>query len=202
MRNTCTSFITCGLLLFTAFAFAQENAESKNSIDEQFTDLLENSNNYKQYEVVKKTKLIELQKNTRAKISGLENRIVVSENNIKDQKKEIDRLNAELAETTGNLQDAAQAKNEISFFGLPTNKTTYRIITWGILLILLVALAIFIYKFKNSHIQTKEAKKNLQETEDEFEEYRKKALEKQQKLGRSLQDERNKLLRQREKGTP
>lgn len=202
MRNTCTSFITCGLLLFTAFAFAQENAESKNSIDEQFTDLLENSNNYKQYEVVKKTKLIELQKNTRAKISGLENRIVVSENNIKDQKKEIDRLNAELAETTGNLQDAAQAKNEISFFGLPTNKTTYRIITWGILLILLVALAIFIYKFKNSHIQTKEAKRNLQETEDEFEEYRKKALEKQQKLGRSLQDERNKLLRQREKGTP
>ena len=50
-------------------------------------------------------------------------------------------------------------------------------------------------QFKNSNSQTQVAKQNLKIAEDELEELRRKALEKEQKLGRMLQDERNKLTR-------
>lgn len=195
MKNNPTFFSTLVLLLCTTLVFAQENVKSDHSIDQQFNDLLENSNNYKQYKVVKRTALIELQNNTKAEIADLEKEIAASKKNIEAQKKEIAQINASLDKTTKNLEGATKAKDEIAFFGIPTNKATFRIIMWGMVLILIVALVLFISKFKNSHIVTKRAKKDLQETQEEFDEYRKSALEKQQKLGRMLQDERNKSVR-------
>lgn len=200
MKNTITSLLTFGLLLFTTVVFSQEKAETVNSIDQQFNELLESSNNFKKYKVVEETKLIELQRNTRAEIADLEKEIIASKNNIDSQEEKIAQLNATLTGTTKDLQEANKAKEEIAFLGIPTNKSTYRTIMWGILLVLTITLVIFVYKFRNSHAQTKEAKKNLQEIDDEFDEYRKTALEKQQKLGRMLQDERNKSVRHLENG--
>lgn len=200
MKNTITSLLTFGLLLFSTLVFSQEKVETVNSIDQQFNELLESSNNFKKYKVVEETKLIELQRNTRAEIADLEKEIIASKNNIDSQEEKIAQLNATLTGTTKDLQEANKAKEEIAFLGIPTDKSTYRTIMWGILLVLTITLVIFVYKFKNSHAQTKEAKKNLQEIDDEFEEYRKTALEKQQKLGRMLQDERNKSVRHLENG--
>lgn len=197
MKNTCTTLTSFVLLLFTTFVFAQEqeNVQVQNPIDQQFNQLLEISNNYQQYEVVDRQKLIELQNNTRTRISVLEKEIAASKKNIEAQKKEIAEIKTSLTETTKNLKKATTAQDEIAFLGIPTNKSTFRTIMWGVVLILIVGLVFFIYKFKNSNVLTKDAKKNLQETEDEFDEFRKSALEKQQKLGRMLQDERNKSVR-------
>lgn len=63
---------------------------------------------------------------------------------------------------------------------------------WSIIGGLFVLLLFFIYKFKNSNAVTKQAKKSLEETEEEFEEHRKIALEREQKVRRQLQDEINK----------
>ncbi|MAM18272.1 MAG: hypothetical protein CME35_04800, partial [Gramella sp.] len=57
---------------------------------------------------------------------------------------------------------------------------------------LLLLLIVLFIKFKSSHTATREARQKLQETEKEFDTYRSKALEKEQRLGRMLQDERNK----------
>jgi hypothetical protein len=56
-----------------------------------------------------------------------------------------------------------------------------------------LALFYFIFKFSKSNILTKEAQNNLLDIEQEFEEYRKKSIEREQKLRRQLQDEINKL---------
>ena len=58
-----------------------------------------------------------------------------------------------------------------------------------------VALIFFIFKFKGSNAHTQEARQKLADVESEYEEYRKKALEKEQKMGRLLQDERNKAVK-------
>ena len=76
---------------------------------------------------------------------------------------------------------------------MPLTKGTYMAMMWGIVAILILALVFFIYKFKNSNAVTKEAKKRLDDTEKEFDTYKKKALEKEQRLGRLLQDEKNKV---------
>jgi hypothetical protein len=48
-------------------------------------------------------------------------------------------------------------------------------------------------RFKSSNSTTKAAKQELKSIEEELEDLRHKSIEKVQKLGRELQDERNKL---------
>jgi hypothetical protein len=63
---------------------------------------------------------------------------------------------------------------------------------WSIIAALFALLLFFIYKFKNSNTLTRQAKFKLEEVESEFEEHRRIALEREQKVRRQLQDEINK----------
>ena len=80
----------------------------------------------------------------------------------------------------------------MALFGIQMSKGGYNALMWTIIAALLVLLMFFIYKFKNSNATTKQAKKTLLETEEEYEEYRRNALEREQKVRRQLQDELNK----------
>ena len=51
---------------------------------------------------------------------------------------------------------------------------------------------IFLFQLKGSKSIASDAKNALEKLEDDYEEYKRKALEKEQKLGRQLQDEINK----------
>lgn len=195
MKNRATFLFCLTAMLFSGILFAQDSTAVENSIDHQFDILMENSNNYKQYEVVPTAELVQLQKNTRAEISDLKNKIATNQTRIREQEKEISALKNSLSSSEENLERATQSKAQIAFLGIPMEKSLYRTITWGIIILLGIALFVFIYKFKNSHVQTREARRNLNDLEIEFDEYRKTALEKQQKLGRMLQDERNKSIK-------
>jgi len=185
--------LALSLIFTTHFLSAQEeNNEEDNTINSQFDEVIESSNNYQDYKVVKRYKLTQLQKNTVNRIESLKEEIVTSNKTIEEQKLKIENLKAELNNTQNNLNQVTEEKDQISFFGIATDKGTYQTIMWVIVFALVLILVFFIYKYKQSNILTKEAKKNLAENEAEFDEYRKKSLEKQQKLGRQLQDEKNK----------
>tara|TARA_B100001146_G_scaffold199923_1_gene190259 strand:+ start:553 stop:1149 length:597 start_codon:yes stop_codon:yes gene_type:complete len=185
--------LALSLIFTTNFLSAQEeNNEEDNTINSQFDEVIEGSNNYQDYKVVKRYKLTQLQKNTVNRIESLKEEIVTSNKTIEEQKLKIENLKAELNNTQNNLNQVTEEKDQISFFGIATDKGTYQTIMWVIVFALVLILVFFIYKYKQSNVLTKEAKKNLAENEAEFDEYRKKSLEKQQKLGRQLQDEKNK----------
>lgn len=186
------------LLVFSLFFSTQvifsqdENTTEDNSINNQFDEVIESSNNYQDYKVVKRYKLIQLQKNTVQKIDALKEEIVASNQTIEEQQTTIQNLKSELNNTQNTLDKVTEEKDQISFFGIATDKGTYQTIMWVIVFALILILLFFIYKYRQSNVLTKEAKKNLAENEAEFDDYRKRALEKQQKLGRQLQDEKNK----------
>lgn len=186
------------LLVFSLFFSTQvifsqdENSTEDNSINNQFDEVIESSNNYQDYKVVKRYKLIQLQKNTVQKIDALKEEIVASNKTIEEQQTTIQNLKSELNNTQNTLDKVTEEKDQISFFGIATDKGTYQTIMWVIVFALILILLFFIYKYRQSNVLTKEAKKNLAENEAEFDDYRKRALEKQQKLGRQLQDEKNK----------
>ena len=85
-----------------------------------------------------------------------------------------------------------EEKDSMSFLGLPVSKGTYNFVLWTIIGALFLTLGLFIYKFRNSNILTQEAKQNLSELEVEYEDHRRRALEREQKISRQLQDEINK----------
>ncbi|WBL21698.1 MULTISPECIES: hypothetical protein [unclassified Zunongwangia] len=183
------------LLIFSGFTFtgnAQDSISKTNPIQKEFQELIESSNNYQEYKVVNYDELTKLRDNTNAYIQELKDQITVDKNTANQQEEEINNLEAELKTTQQDLQEVREEKDNIVFLGLPLTKGTYMAMMWGIVGILILALLFFIYKFKNSNAVTKEARKRLDDTERDFDEYKKKALEKEQRLGRLLQDEKNK----------
>jgi signal transduction histidine kinase len=79
--------------------------------------------------------------------------------------------------------------------GIEVDKTFYNTLVCGIIAGLIVVLVILGIRYKSSHAVARDAEKQLKTTEDELEELRRKSIEEQQRLGRQLQDERNKLAR-------
>jgi len=182
------------IFLFLSYA-PQINAQDFNSSEtpilDGFTTLIEKSNDYQGYKVVDYNDLVSLKKNTIEFIAFLKNEITTQQNSIDQQKDEISELKASLETTKQNLVAVTAEKDAITFLGIPFSKGSYMALMWGIVAALIIALLFFIFRFKKGNIQTTEAKKNLLLTEKEFEDYRAKALEKEQRLGRLLQDERN-----------
>lgn len=194
-----TKFFKVVILIFlTTFTLqAQEEDEEKlslstGSIENQFEYIFQKSNNYQDYKVVKKNWLYILRNNTLDSVKRVENELLVSKNLSAEQEKKINELNAQLAESNNNLATVTKEKDSISFFGALINKPAYKGIMWGIVVVLVLILGLFVYKFKNANIITQDAKKSLAELELEYEEHRRKALEREQKARRQLQDEINK----------
>lgn len=111
---------------------------------------------------------------------------------VQTQEKEINSLKSDLKTTNDNLTIVTKEKDGIKFLGFPMTKIGYNTILWSIITGLLAFLLLFIYKFKASNTITKQANELLTDTEAEFENYKAKALEREQKVRRELQDELNK----------
>lgn len=183
------------LTLLTVLSFSlpslSQQATSSNPIDKKFTELIETSNTFKGYKVVDFDKITSLQKETFSYIEELKSEIAANQKAAQTQKENLAKIETQLSNVNAQLEEVRADKDAIEFLGMPFSKGSYKTIMWGLVAALVLALALFVYRFKKGHSTTLEAKKRMQETEKEFETYRAKALEKEQKLGRLLQDERN-----------
>ncbi|MGJ8666224.1 MAG: tRNA (guanine-N1)-methyltransferase [Patiriisocius sp.] len=176
---------------------SDETENQPNTIEKQFVEIFEGSNNYKgergqRYEVVKVDKLNRLKKSISDSISTLKNSNASKDVTIGQQESEIATLESTLKTTQNELSASQEKEDGIELFGILMSKSTYNTLMWSIIGILLIGLIIFIFRFKNSNTVTKESKEKLAETEAEFEDYRQKKLEELQQTRRKLQDEINK----------
>lgn len=186
----------------TLTCFAQTKSDegpslSTGTIDEQFDYVLRKSGNFKgtngqAYEAVKRSMFLTLKAHTVDSLKTLKTKLNSSNNTVETQQKEIGDLKTKLSSTQSTLDATNLEKDSMSFLGLQTSKTNYNVVMWTIIAALLALLILFIYKFKNSNSITRDAKKALEETEEEFDEHRRTALEREQKVRRQLQDEINK----------
>ena len=183
----------CGLFFLCAtLSYSQNNAQKENSIEAQFVEVIDKSNNYQKYKVIKRTKLAGLRQNILDSIKALEESIQQKDITIAAQNSDITSLEARLNTTQNNLNTSIEKEGIISLFGITTKKGTYNFLLFSTIIILILGLFLFIVKFKNSNIITKQTKLKLSEIEQEFDTYRQKKLEEQQLLRRKLQDEINK----------
>ena len=182
-------------LILLAVNTAQAQVSSETTIDEKFQELITNSNNFKGYKVVDTDQLTTLQQLTSNRIAELKEEIASSRQSFKAQEAKIADLQDELDALKNQLATVTAQKDEISVLGMSLSKASYNTTVWSLVGILILALGLFVVRFKRSHVHTTEARKNLAELEKEFDAYRAKSLEKEQRLGRLLQDEKNKQLK-------
>ncbi|MEN8884587.1 MAG: hypothetical protein ABF244_10225 [Flavobacteriaceae bacterium] len=180
------------LLLISTVAVSQETTKDTLTIEEQFDRIYRISSSYQEYKVIRKTTYQSLKTNALDSIKIIDKELQlknIHNNVLNDSLQEVKKV-LEILETDMKL--LITEKNSISFLGIQLNKSTYTIIVWSIILLLIIALLYFIYQYKNSYSVTSEAKSNLSEAEEELAIHKKKSLEREQKLRRQLQDEINK----------
>ncbi len=185
-------------LCFSLLASGQNVAKNANlklkegPIKEQFEFILKNSNKYKNYKVVKRDWIEKLQRNVADSINAIKKEYTTEVSKVATQQTEIEKLKTDLASVNQKIDDLNTEKDSISLLGIQFSKGTYQMLMWGIIAVLAVLWLFFTYRFKASNTITKEAKAKLAEIELEFEEHRKRALEREQQVRRKLQDEINK----------
>ncbi|MBC2840794.1 tRNA (guanine-N1)-methyltransferase [Robiginitalea sp. SC105] len=183
----------------SALQFAQDSDEPSlegGTIESQFEYIFDRSGNYnaegRRYEVVRAIELDKLRGNVLDSLRAARENASQLTATIAGQNATIENLNTKLEETSEQLASVTEEKDSMSFFGALVSKATYNIILWTIIIGLLLLLLMFIYRFRRSNVLTQEAKTKLADLENEYEDHRRRALEREQRISRQLQDEINK----------
>ena len=203
MKSLKLSILVLLLIFGSTFISAQEKKQqslNEGTIEDQFEFIIKKSSNWRDekgqsYEVIKRNLILNLKGNTLDSLKAFQAKLNDTKDAISKQQEEIDELKTNLSKTQDTLLTTNKKKDSITLFGLQMSKTSYSLIMWLFIIVLLALLILFIYKFNNSNSVTRIAKNNLADIEEEFEEHRRYALEREQKVRRQLQDELNKQKR-------
>ncbi|NNK87027.1 MAG: tRNA (guanine-N1)-methyltransferase [Flavobacteriaceae bacterium] len=170
----------------------QELSLNEGTIDNQFEFVIRRSNSWQDFKVIKKNWMYTLKAHTIDSLNALHEQLDSTRNVVSQQKSEIDELRNNLNNTQSTLDSTNLEKDSMALFGMQMSKGAYNTLLWSIVAGLFILLLVFIFKFRSSNAITRAAKRSLEETEQEFEEHRRVALEREQKVRRQLQDEINK----------
>lgn len=124
-----------------------------------------------------------LLKDARTRISTLEN--------------EVKQVNQAIETQKASVEGITYDSTHISVLGIPFTKGVFIVLAAVVVAGLVLFVSILLGRLKITHSTTKEKTLLFDSLTLEFEEYKKKSLEKQTKLSRELQNERNKLQEMR-----
>jgi len=162
------------------------------SVEDRFNFIIREANTFENSKIVKTWWLTHLKQHVLDTLKSLSGEIKDLHNSVGTKSSKYDSLNVELQNTHEKLTKAISEKDSIAFLGMPMNKHAYNSLLWTIISGLLILLVIFIFMFKRSNYLTVQTKKDLEDLKVEFEAFRKRALEREEKLVRKHHDEMQK----------
>lgn len=192
MRTPILIILLTALISSSSFSQSTQKFIDSGSVNKQFEYLIDNSNKYQEYKVVRLSWLNTLKSNVNDSLRATNSALNASQRRIEDQIGIIDSLNTALANSKSEITRLDNENESFSILGIQFKKSLFRVIFFSIIGGLVLLLVIFIAKYRASNSITQQTRNNLKEVEEEFENHRKIALEREQKVRRQLQDELNK----------
>ncbi len=164
----------------------------KGTIADQFKFVVIRSNSYGNKKIIREEWLKSLKDHVLDSLQTFKKALANERQQVITQKDEIEALQKKLESANAEIKTLNSEKSSVSFLGAQMNKTAYKGLVWTIIAGLLGGLLFFLYRFKQSNSITKETRKTVEELRGEFEAYKKRALEREQKVRRELQNVLNK----------
>lgn len=195
-------FLILALFLIQFYAHAQvaDTTNTDPSLRGQYQVLLSKSKTLNGYKLVNPNRLSSFWQSVRDSLNSTQQQLKEVRKKINLQEKEIDTLKKNISGTTSSLANSNARINEISFLGISFTKSNYNLMVWGLILGLALVLTFIILR-SAKHIHEARYRSTLyEEIAQEYQAYKVKANEKEKKLARELQDERNKLEEIRSRG--
>lgn len=195
------SIFTITLISLVSPLFAQpaiKAIEDKDlNLKERYEVMKSGSQTYEDYKVIKEFILDGFWKITIDSISKQHAMIKDANSEIAVLKNEILKIQNDLKAHQASVDEITFESNHISVLGIPFGKGTFIFLSAAVIAGLALALFVMLGRMKILNSGMKEKTLIAHTLTQEFEEYKRKALEKQTKLSRELQNERNKIGEQR-----
>lgn len=170
----------------------ESNAEL--DLKERYQVMKTSSQTYEDYKVIKEYILDGFWKITVDSISKKESLLVAERQKVVDLQAELAASRQELANQQASVEGITFDSEHISVFGIHFRKSVFLIITIAVVAGLLTVIVGILARLKILQTTVKDKTQVADSLTHEFEEYKRKALERQSKLSRELQNERNKLV--------
>jgi hypothetical protein len=168
--------------------------ETNLPLPQQYVQLKSTAETYQDYKVIKEVKLDEFWKGVMDSVKRLKVEIKQANQSIaklnSDFKAAGEKVDSVQASVTGLVHDS----QHISFFGIGFTKWFFNISFLVVTGILVLFIIVLLGRARLVNQSIKEKSERLTLLTDEFDQYKRKSLEKEKKLSRELQTERNKLL--------
>lgn len=177
---------TIVLLLVSLSSFGQ-------TLDEQFTDLRDNSETFKVYKVIKQTELNQFWNVVSDSVKMLKSKIEESKSEISLQNNKISEQSNVIQQKGEEMASLEYDTTHISVLGIDLFKEAYIIFNFSIIGILMIGLILLFIRFRSNQVIAKQKVAEWKKVNTELEEFKKESLEKQMKLRRELQTQLNKL---------
>jgi ribose/xylose/arabinose/galactoside ABC-type transport system permease subunit len=169
------------ILAFSAIFFTVINAIGQTSmpaelssspIEEQIKYVEKHTRIYDNFRAIREDIYQKINGNFIDTLLAEQNRITALENMTANLNSKTDSLNALLATTRANLEEATTTKNNIRVLGMELNKGAYNTIMWILVGALAFILALGFLVFKRNLTVLLRTEKDLKELKDEFAAYK------------------------------
>jgi len=177
MKNIRLLTISLLLIFLSSSVIAQVQ---DTTLAKQYEEVVIKSGSYKVYKNIRKTKIEQLWKNVTDSLQK-EKKIAA------ESKAQLQKGLAEIPLLQAEIQELKAANSPIKKLGNVSDST----LLWGLIVLLTAGIVIVIYRSRSAVQEVKEQTERYEELSTEFREYKSKAAEKERKLARELQDERN-----------
>ncbi len=173
--------------------YAQDTTEGEGekNLRTQYNEMLEQSESYTDYKVIKKSTLSQYSRAVRDSLKDNRDEINTLKKEVAQQNSQISQLTNRIAELEEKLATSEELRESLTFIGINMDKSTYHSIVWTLIGGLAIFGAFAYVSFVRSNSVTSKTKKEFDKLQNEFEQHKVKSHEKQIKIARELQTERN-----------
>lgn len=184
-----------GLVLVSAFGQSATDAlkADNQTLRERYLLMKNKSETYQDYNVIKKTTLDGMWRIVEDSVRGKQAVINQSKAEINKLQAELDNKVIALKAKEDSMKDIEHASTHITVLGIDFTKGFFAAMVGILLLLAGLAVAGVIYSMKIIRRNLAEKEELANTISQEYEDYKRKAMDKQTKLSRELQNERNKL---------
>jgi uncharacterized protein YlxW (UPF0749 family) len=191
-----TLFLFALMLLtlnLTAQTKLRDSVAPDPSLQGQYQLMLSKSKTLYGNKLINPFRLSQFWKNVRDTIRTERSRSLAAQKKIETLEKGVSGLKSEISGTESSLAATNARMDQITFLGMAFSKSSYNTTVWTIIIVLALALTIVFLRSAKSVQEAKYRSGLYEEISQEFQAYKVKANDKEKKLARELQDERNKI---------
>ena len=163
------------------------------SLEERYKIMKTNSQTFQDYKVIKEYVLDGVWKISLDTIAAIGQRLEMANQKIQQLSNDLTQVRSSLESQKQSIAQIEYDSEHISLAGISFSKNMFRFLTFGTIGILAGVILFLVGHWKVSNSKIKEQMLLTDLISKEYDDFKRKALEKQTKLSRELQNERNKL---------